>query len=175
MKRLQKKKIKKWFRENFYYYGREWIYKKIVPGIIIEKIIEPKNKSHIVPRDYRFFCFNGKPKFIALDIGTYVSKKTTDSGELISDRKRNLYDLQWNFIETVYKHPNFNEKINKPAELDKMIVLASKLSKNLKFTRIDFYFEEKIIFGEITFFPGNGMQPFHPKSYDIYFGDLLKL
>ncbi|MBT4651921.1 MAG: hypothetical protein HOC16_00460 [Candidatus Pacebacteria bacterium] len=33
----------------------------------------------------------------------------------------------------------------------------------------------KIIFGEMTFYPGNGFEKFDPQEYDSIFGSYLKL
>tara|TARA_A100001015_G_scaffold298886_1_gene382220 strand:- start:1120 stop:2043 length:924 start_codon:yes stop_codon:yes gene_type:complete len=174
-KDIMNKTIKRWFRQNFYYYGREWVYKNVKKSVIVEEIIEPINPAHVVPRDYRFFCFNGEPKFIALDIGTYISKNVNDNGELISKRERNIYDLAWNKINVKIKHPLIDENISKPKKINEMILLSNKLSKNLKFARIDFYCEEKVIFGEITFFPGNAFQKITPDKFDLKFGQYLDI
>ena len=41
---------------------------------------------------------------------------------------------------------------------------------------MDFYeIEGKVIFGELTFFPGSGMEKFEPEEWDYKFGELLKL
>ena len=54
--------------------------------------------------------------------------------------------------------------------------LASKLSKNTYFSRIDFYeVEDKIYFGEITFFPSSGLVGFQPDEWDRKLGDWLQL
>ena len=110
-----------------------------------------------------------------MDIGTYISKSVNDNGELISKRERNIYDLDWNKINVKIKHPLINEKIPKPKKINEMILLSRKLSENLKFARIDFYCEEKVIFGEITFFPGNGFQKIISDKFDLKFGQYLDI
>ena len=41
---------------------------------------------------------------------------------------------------------------------------------------MDFYdLESKIYFGEITFYPGNGMEAFEPVEWDYKLGELLTL
>ena len=174
-KNILKKIIDKWLVENFYYYGREWAYKNIYPGILCEKIIKPININHPFPIDYRFFCFSGKPEFIVVDLGTYISKTPSKSGKFESSRERAVFDLNWDPIDVIIKHPMPNEPIYKPKNLFKMMELAKTLSKDFKFVRIDFYNENKIIFGEMTFYPGNGFQIITPSSYDYKFGKLLKL
>lgn len=54
--------------------------------------------------------------------------------------------------------------------------LAEKLSKNLPFVRVDFYsVNEKIYFGELTFFPDSGFGKFTNSRQDNEMGEWLKL
>lgn len=59
---LVRKKIKKWLKENFYYSLREWQYKNIPPAIIVEELLQEENGE--IPRDFKFFCFNGQIEYI---------------------------------------------------------------------------------------------------------------
>src|SRR5699024_8937666 len=56
-----RKKIEKSLRRNYYYYGREWVYKNIKPRIICEEYLSDNyfNNSSLV--DFKFYCFNGEP------------------------------------------------------------------------------------------------------------------
>ena len=68
------------------------------------------------------------------------------------------------------------EKYKKPKYIDKIIELAEKLSKDLPFVRVDFYYSnENIYFGELTFFPGAGLSKYYPSEYDEIVGKMLKL
>ena len=61
-------------------------------------------------------------------------------------------------------------------KLWKMVQLAETLAVPLKFARIDFYdINGEIYFGEITFFPGNGMEEFSPEKWDYRIGEWLEL
>ena len=74
------------------------------------------------------------------------------------------------------KHPNSNEEIARPAELDKMLELAEALSKDVPFLRSDFYtIGGNVYFGELTFFPASGFEGFKPESFDKTLGDWLAL
>lgn len=54
--------------------------------------------------------------------------------------------------------------------------LAEKLSVDIPFVRIDFYeVSGKVYFGEVTFFPGAGLEEFSPLKYDYILGSWLKL
>lgn len=57
-----------------------------------------------------------------------------------------------------------------------MLDLAKKLSKDTKFLRVDFYLiKGKILYGELTFFPGGGISEFYPENTDLELGNLIKL
>ena len=66
--------------------------------------------------------------------------------------------------------------IPKPIMFSRMITLAEKLSEGIPFVRVDFYeIDEKIFFGEITFYPGSGFEEFTPVEWDHELGSWLDL
>ncbi|WP_332695155.1 ATP-grasp fold amidoligase family protein [Halalkalibacter lacteus] len=158
-------KMKRWFKNNYYWQNREWVYKEIKPRIISEKFIEQEGGAEL--RDYRFFCFNGEPKFISVDFSITNKQKT----------RRNLYDLDWNFMEGEISYPKeLSIKVDKPTKLDEMINLSRKISTGFPHTRVDFYFiNEKIIFGEITFFHQSGMGKIKSIEFEKEMGNWLNL
>lgn len=158
------KKMKRWLRKNYYYQGKhEWVYKDIKPRIICEKYLSEENGQP--PNDYKIFCFNGEPKLIQVDIDRFTS------------HRRNFYDLNWNFknIEILYPN-NPNYQIPKPSCLDEMLDLSRKLSKDFPHVRVDFYvIENRIIFGELTFFHESGLGQFRPEEFELEMGEWLEL
>lgn len=160
-----KRKLKNWMKKNWYWYGREWPYKNVKPRIICEDYLVQDDGDEL--RDYRFFCFNGEPKFIAVDFSITNKKKT----------RRNLYDLNWNRIDAEISYPKENNYIvEKPQKLKKMVELSKKLASNLRHARIDFYYiEGKIFFGEITLYHQSGYGKIRPAEFDKKMGEWLKL
>lgn len=147
--------------KNYYYRSKEWQYRDIDRKIIAEKLLMDENGN--TPNDYKFHCFNGKVKFIQVDI------------DRDTDHRRNLYDTDWELIPCRYVYKN-GKHVERPKVLNKMIELAETLSVNFKFARIDFYnIGEKIYFGEITFHPESGTGKFFPEYYDLKFGEYLEL
>lgn len=68
------------------------------------------------------------------------------------------------------------DDIEKPKNFETMILLSKKLSRNIPFVRVDFYnLDGKIYFGELTFFPTNGMGRFYPLIWNNKIGNLLEL
>lgn len=154
-------KLNKMLKYKLYIKTFEWVYKYIKPNIICEKLFDI---SQGFPNDYKFFCFNGKPKFVLVASDRYKNEKITflDINFNILPVKRKAYDIDNNLI----KPDNFNEMLN----------YANILSREFPFVRVDLYsIENKIYFGELTFFPAAGYRPFEPQIYDEIFGDYLKL
>lgn len=158
----EKKIMKKWLKTNYYFRGREWVYKNIKPRIICEKYLEGENGEP--PIDYKFMCFNGEPKF------SFVCLERFD------ELKIDFYDNNWNKMKFSRKYPNSDYEIPKPKLYDEMIEISKTLSKKFPFVRVDLYeVNGKIYFGELTFFPGNGMEEFSPNEYDEIVGKYIKL
>lgn len=157
--------MRKWLKQNLYWTTGEWVYKDIRPRIICEKYIEQENGSKL--RDYRVFCFNGKPQIITVDIN--ITKK--------SETKRNIYDLNWNLLDAEISYPReLSYSIEKPKNLNKMLDLSRKLSNGFPHSRIDFYeVYGKVIFGEITFFHQSGLGKFSPSEFEVEMGEWLNL
>lgn len=158
-----KEKLAKKLKTNLFWHGREWPYKFLVPTIIAEEYISSDGEA---PNDYKFFCFNGKVKCFKVDFDRFTEHKAnyyTLSGELLP------------FGEKVCA-PDYERKIAPPKNLAKMIEYAEKLSQDIPFLRVDFYeVNDKIFFGELTFFPASGFGPFVPEEWDEKIGSWLKL
>lgn len=87
-----------------------------------------------------------------------------------------FFDKHWNRLPFERHYPNDKRKIYKPGSYDKMIQLAEILSENIPFVRVDFYEVKGIpYFGELTFYPGNGMEEFTPQKWDKILGDMIIL
>lgn len=159
-----RKKMNKCLKRNYYNYNKEWPYKNIKPRIIIEKYMKDEKQNEL--KDYKFMCFNGKVKC------SFVCSDRYENGGL----KVDFYDLQWKKMPFQRHYPNSNKDIPKPKNYELMINLAEKLSKDIPFVRVDFYeIDEKVYFGELTFFPGSGFEKFTPEKYDKILGDMLEL
>lgn len=161
---MARKKINKLLKKNYYYQCREWPYKNVTPRIIIEKYMNDSNNDDL--RDYKFFCFNGEPKYMKVDFDRQTNHRA------------NYYDMNFklqHFGEMVCP-PDYNKKIEKPQNFDTMVEFARKLSKDIPFLRADFYnIDGKIYFGELTFYPAAGLGKFIPEEWDLKLGKLLNL
>lgn len=151
-------------RRNYFYYSREYPYKNVKRRIIAEKYMKDETSGDL--RDYKLFCFNGECKLIQVDFDRFIN------------HRRNLYDTDWNLIEDLsIKYPSDkNTIIEKPSNLDEMLEIARKLSKDIPFVRVDLYLiNGKIYFGELTFFHGGGYEKFTPEEWNKKLGDMIKI
>ena len=158
-----KLKIESWMKTNFAnHYGLELQYRDIKPRIIIEKFMDDGTGDL---RDYKFTCFKGNPEFIWVD------------GDRHSIHKRNLYDLNWNQLPFMV-NPNFSTfpSPEKPKCLNQMVKIASILSKDFSYVRVDLYLiNGSIYFGEMTFTSGSGTEEYSPKSFERRLSLLLRI
>lgn len=150
-------------KKNYFYQGREWPYKNVSRRIIAEKYMEDATGALM---DYKFMCFNGHCEYIFT-----CTERFSESGLKVT-----FFDRNWNLLPFKRHYPISEKKITKPVQLEKMIFLAEKLSESIPFVRVDFYeIEGKIYFGELTFFPGSGIEEFTPEEWDYKLGELITL
>lgn len=55
--------------------GREWAYYGLEPGIIVEELLINEQNPEAGVNDYKIFCYDGKPKYIIVDVDRYIGHK----------------------------------------------------------------------------------------------------
>jgi len=158
-----KAQLAKFMSRNYYKKYREKVYKEIRPVIVAEQFLDQLENGEII--DYKFYCFHGSPKYILV--------KTKENGTF----KKCFYDLNWNKVKPDSSTKNYLEsEIPKPLNFDKMLEMATKLSEGFIFIRVDLYsIENKVYFGELTFFPNGGVRRLMIERLNKEFGDLMTL
>lgn len=153
-------------QKNYYYQCREWHYKDITPCIVVEKLLlTDKGK---IPDDYKLQFFNGELQYIYCSI------------DREGKNYRKIYDPQWRFMEFIMGGNNeinyTDPDIEKPSTFDDMVRLGKIIASKTNYVRMDFYdVDGKLYFGEVTLCHGAGFDIFKPESYDLYWGEKLKL
>ena len=154
---------KNWMN-NYFKYNLEYPYANVTPRLLVEAYIEDESEYEL--KDYKFFCFNGEPKF--LFVATDRSAKC--------ETKFDFFDLDWNHLPIINGHPNSLKELSKPDNFDEMINIAKILSRGFRHVRVDLYnVKGKIYFGELTFFHFSGMEPFEPIDWDYKLGEYLEI
>lgn len=149
-------------KQNPYNIGREYPYKNVKPMILAEKNMVVNGQSDI--NDYKFFCFNGEPKIMFV------------ATERSSDCKFDFYDMDFNHLDITNIHPQSSNKISKPKCFEEMKNIVTRLSCGMKFVRIDLYeIDNKVYFGEFTFFHAGGFWKMNPEEWEVKLGDWIIL
>lgn len=143
-------------------------YKKIKPCVICEEIlyVDPKISSTLV--DYKILCFNGEPKFIYC-----CYNRTKEHVDM------ELYDTEWHNITEQLKEINYVSKgiglIEKPERLDEMLEACRILSKDMPLVRVDFFYDKKPYFAEITLTSNAGFNMFFSDELQLKMGRMIQL
>lgn len=165
-KKSAREKLERGLKNNYFWRGREWPYKNLKPRIIAEQYMEDeKNKGEL--SDYKVHNFNGEPKIILV-----CGNRFSNSG-LTED----FYSDTWEHLDMKRpKHPNAEVVMEKPEKISQILEFSRILSKGIPFIRTDFYIvNNKIYFGELTFFPASGFERFEPEECDQILGSWLTL
>lgn len=145
-----------WTRRSYGRWLDEWGYRDIPRGLLIEPFV---GEGPALPVDYKLFVFHGRVEAIQV----HLDRET--------DHHWTVYDKAWRRVS------NTPPRIDRgpPAALARMIEGAETLGKDFDFVRIDFYDVGGIPrFGEMTFYPGSGLDPVDPPTLDREFGRLWR-
>lgn len=154
--------MKKHLKNNFYWYGREWPYKNVEAKVFAEKYISDESNNGL--NDYKILCFNGVAKYIEVHKDRFGELHTQD-----------LYDRDWH-LTSITQGPTSKKLEPKPRHLEKMIEFSETLSQNIPHLRVDWYIaDDRLYFGEITFFDGSGFARFDNMEDDMMLGSLITL
>lgn len=162
-----KEKLNSSLKHNYYYNSCEWPYKNVPHRIIAEKYMEDEKDGEL--RDYKFYTFNGEPKYLLL-----ATNRQSKDKPLCFD----YFDMDFNHLNlTNHWHPNNECEVpHKPLNFEKMKELAKILAKDIPHVRVDFYeVNGQIYFGEMTFFDMGGYLKLSPSSWEKEWGDLIVL
>lgn len=134
----------------------EWAYTQIARGVLVEPHI---GDPATLPVDYKFYVFHGRVGAIQVHL----------------DRARNhhwlLFDRHWRRLSAA----NDPDDPSPPVSLTAMIDIAERLGAGFDFVRVDLYEDRaQPLFGEMTFYPGSGLDRFDPPELDLALGALWR-
>ncbi len=158
-----KKKLSESLKRNWYSQSGEWAYKNIIPRIIADKYLDDHSGHELT--DFKFWCFNGKPKIM------YCTNKADDIYE-------NFYDMEFHPLAISHGYKRRTPEFERPYKFELMKSLCEKLlaGLDLPFVRVDFFYVNgKVYFGEFTFYDWGGMKPFVSLEWDYKLGAMIKL
>jgi len=144
----------RWTRAPYGLWLDEWAYRDVPRAYIVEPYL---GSAAELPIDYKIYVFGGKAAFIQVHL------------DRDSDHRWILFDRQWNQISRL----DDRDLPSEPEHLAKILDGAEKVAGEFDFARIDFYeIAGKPKFGEVTFYPGSGLDPFDPPELDLTIGTL---
>lgn len=115
--------------------------------------------------DYKFLCFDGDPRYAF-----------TCTGRSEGNLRVDFFDSEWKHLPFTRHYPNADVPPVAPRKLREMQSLSRALSDGIPFVRVDFYEQEdRILFGEMTFYPGSGFEEFDPEEWDVRLGEMIAL
>ena len=155
------KQLNHWLKEDFGAFNLELHYSKICPHRIICEEFLGESIT-----DYKFFCFNGVAKFIYVSI------------DLVHDRQAQIGFFNLDGSKMPLTRDDYTDipKIELPSFYNEMLQIASNLSNDFPFVRVDFFVaNNRFYFAELTFTPGAGMMPFNPERFDLEWGAMLDI
>lgn len=156
-------RLKSSLKANIYRHLKEWPYKNVKPRIIAEKFMVDESGEL---RDYKFYCFNGEPKVFLVASERFSGHRTYFD----------YFDMEGNHLPFTQGGMNNPVTPELPSTFEEMKQVAMKLSHGLPHVRIDLYsVDEKVYFGEFTFFDSSGFEKFTPREWDDTFGEWLRL
>lgn len=141
----------------------EWVYENIKPKIYAEELLESYDGRKLV--DYKLFGFNGR-----FGWGFAAINRESDTRFTIFEKDYTIQDVDY-----IYLRPKKGCVPPKPIHYNEMEQITEKISKILKFVRVDFYeTKDGVKIGELTFFSQSGLGSFTKKCYDYKYGEYFK-
>lgn len=149
-------------RKKYGIWGHEYWYSRSKNTLMIEEYLHDLYHSGGLI-DYKFHCFN------RVD-GGFIFFLQVDEGRF-SIHRRNWYDSEFKkmpYRTTIFE--NFDVSLFDLIEekhLREMLEIAKKLSRPFSYSRIDLYYTDKPVLGEITFGHGSGFEKMDQELDDL--------
>ena len=148
-----RRRAARWTARRYGYWLDEWLYRQIPRGVLVEPFVGSGGE---LPVDYKLYVFGGRVEFIQVHLG-----REHDHRWLVMDRR-------WRRVSAASGDPD----PPRPVSLDRMLDAAAELARGHEFVRADFYeVGDRPLFGELTFYPGSGLDRFNPVALDRVMGE----
>ncbi|HEX8382726.1 MAG TPA: ATP-grasp fold amidoligase family protein [Sphingomonas sp.] len=142
----------RWMRRPYGLWLDEWLYTRIPLGLLVEAFAGP---GPALPVDYKLFAFGGRVEYVQVHL------------DRAGDHRWIVFDRDWRRVST----RTADADPPCPASLSSMIAAAESLSTGFDFVRVDLYdLPGGPRFGEMTFYPGSGLDRFDPPALDSEMG-----
>lgn len=155
------RQLQRWMYRPNGQFRHEWGYSAIRPLVFAEPLM--LDEAGRVPSDYKFHVFHGRCRMIQFDEGRF------------DEPRRSLYTREWTYVDGRRKKPQA-PPVQPPDRLDEMLELAETLAAPFDYVRVDLYdWQERVIVGELTHYPGKGYAAFEPLDLELEMGSYWRL
>lgn len=142
----------RWMKGRYGGWLSEWLYSHIPPGLLVEPFA---GTGATLPIDYKFFVFGGRVEYVQVHLGRGAQHRWI------------VFDRDWRRLSA----PSADPDPARPNALTRMMAAAETLGHGFTFVRVDLYDGANgPLFGEMTFYPGSGLDRFDPVSLDARMG-----
>jgi TupA-like ATPgrasp len=149
-----RRRAARWMQTSYGGWLDEWAYSQIPRGILVEPFV---GEHDTLPVDWKIYVFGGRACFVQVHL-----ERETHHRWIVMDR-------DWRRASS----RNRDADPAKPESLAAMIAAAETLATGFNFVRVDFYeIGGQPLFGEMTFYPGSGLDPFNPVALDGVMGQV---
>ena len=141
----------RWTARRYGYWLDEWLYRQIPRGLLVEPFVGAGGQ---LPVDYKCYAFGGRVEFVQVHLGREHAHRWV------------VMDRRWRRVSTPH-----GAVPAPPASRAAIIAAAETLARGHDFVRADFYdVAGRPLFGELTFYPGSGLDRFDPVARDGQMG-----
>lgn len=142
-----------WTARRYGYWLDEWLYRDIPRGLLVEPFVGVEGA---LPVDYKIYVFGGRAEYVQVHL------------EREHRHRWIVMDRDWRRVSAACNGADPAP----PPSLDRILAAAETLAKGQEFVRADFYdVSGRPLFGELTFYPGSGLDPFDPVTLDHAMGE----
>ncbi len=153
--------LRTWLKDRYPPAHCEWGYANIRPLVFAEEYLSTANGG--IPVDFKCFVFDGKVRLIQVDLDRFA------------DHSESFYDAEWQPVPILIGFPKGPEVV-RPENLDALVRCAEHCGQGVDFVRVDLYnVDGRIVFGELTNYPGGGFSPISPRSFEEELGRWWRL
>ena len=154
--RALRRRADRWAERPYGAWLDEWLYAEIPRGLLIEPYV---GEADALPIDYKIYVFGGRAAYVQVHLGRGRRHRWI------------VFDRDWRRVSA----PSSDPDPAPPRALAVMIDAAETLGRDFDFVRVDLYdLATGPKFGEMTFYPGSGLDRFDPVSLDADMGALWR-
>ena len=147
-----RRRADRWTRASYGSWLDEWLYGEIPRGLLVEPYV---GEIDALPIDYKIYVFGGQAVYVQVHLGRGAHHRWI------------VFDRNWRRVSG----PTDDADPPPPRALSAMLAAAETMARDFDFVRVDCYdLATGPKFGEMTFYPGSGLDPFDPVALDIEMG-----